>query len=147
LCGEESPELRKVIIEGSEMLVCDKCEKYGKVVAVPKVPKKTKLKKRKKERDIYEEMGVEELVPNWNEKIRESRAKKGISREELGARIGERTGIISRIENRELRPTDQMVKKLEEELDIKLLTKVKKAPVKKVERKGMTIGDILENEK
>ena len=145
LCGRDVAELKRAIIEGSEMMVCDDCTKYGKVIAgkAGKRSLEVSLKiKRKKEKDIYEEMD-KELVPDWAKKIREGRKKKGISREQLGARIGERTKIIAKLENEELHPTDEMVKNLEKELDITLLQEIGTATMKKKRMKELTIGDVI----
>ncbi len=50
----------------------------------------------------------------------------GLSREELGFNIGERTVTISKIENGDLRPSDEIVGKLEKKLGIILIEKVEK---------------------
>lgn len=147
LCGRDVAELKRAIIEGSEMMVCDGCTKYGKVIAgkAKKSPEVNLKIKRKEEKDIYEEMD-KELVPDWAKKIRGERKKKGISREQLGARIGERTKIIAKLENEELHPTDEMVKNLEKELDITLLQEIGTATMKKKRMKELTIGDVIKGE-
>ena len=89
-----------------------------------------------------------ELVSDWNELIKNTREKKGLSREELGFRIGERTVTISKIENGDLRPSDKMIEKLEKELGITLFEKVtdiSSIPGSSHSR-GYTIGDFIKKE-
>ncbi|UCF49800.1 MAG: TIGR00270 family protein, partial [Thermoplasmatales archaeon] len=89
-----------------------------------------------------------ELVSDWNELIKKAREKKGLSREELGFRIGERTVTISKIENGDLRPSDKTIGKLEKELEITLVEKVagiSNMPSSSHSR-GLTIGDLIKKE-
>ena len=100
-------------------------------------------------KDVYKDMD-KELVSGWNEIIRKARQKKGLSREELGFKIGERTVTIGKIENGDLRPSDTVVVKLEKELDIHLVEEVKS--VSKVSTgsrsgSGLTLGDFIKKEK
>ncbi len=87
-----------------------------------------------------------ELVSNWSDVIKEARKKKGLSRGELGFKIEERTVTISKIENGDLRPSDKMIAKLEKELGIFLLEKVKEVSTTHHSSKGMTLGDFIRNE-
>jgi len=88
-----------------------------------------------------------ELISNWSEVIKKARKKKGLSREDLGFKIGERTVTISKIENGNLRPPDKMIAKLEKELGISLLEEVKKVSTDHHVRTGMTLGDFIKTEK
>jgi putative transcription factor len=103
--------------------------------------------KRPKEKDVYVNMD-KELVSDWNIIIKKAREKKGLSREDLGFRIGERTVTISKIENGDLRPSDKMVKKLEKELDINLIEEVSSAKVSggTYSGQGLTLGDFIKKE-
>jgi putative transcription factor len=99
-------------------------------------------------KDVYRDMN-KELISDWNDKIKNARKKKGLSREELGFKIGERTVTISKIENGDLRPSDKMVKKLEKELGITLIEEVKtvsSVSTSTGSRKGLTLGDFIKKE-
>jgi putative transcription factor len=100
-----------------------------------------------KVKDVYEGMN-KELVSGWNELIKSARMKKGLSREELGFKIGERTVTISKIENGDLRPSDEVVKKLEKELGITLVEEVRNigAGSSGPRSQGLTLGDFLKTE-
>ena len=146
ICGKEA-KLRRALVEGVEMLVCQECSRYGIVLPekrafVPK-PKKKPIPYSK---DVFEEMD-KDLVPDWGKKIREARERKGLSREQLGAMVGEKTTTIAKIENEELRPTDETVKKLEKVLEIKLFQEVGEALIKSKGGRPLTIGDLFKNAK
>jgi putative transcription factor len=146
LCGKETSECRLAIIDGVRMMVCPKCLSYGKEVPRIAPPKGASLSIRKRiVEDIYEKMD-KELVPDWPQRIKNARIKKNLSREQLGFMIGERTVTVAKIENGDLRPSDETIKKLEKVLEITLLEEVKSISVKKASSSksaGLTLGDIL----
>lgn len=146
ICGKEA-KLKRAMVEGVEMMVCQECTKYGIILPGKRVVKPT-LKKRAPpySKDVFEEMKFE-IVPDWGRKIREARERKGMSREELGAKVGEKTSTIAKIENEDLRPPDKTVRKIEKVLEIELLQKIEKEVVKHKEVKPLTLGDLLKNEK
>jgi putative transcription factor len=88
-------------------------------------------------------------VTNWNHLIEQARKKKGLSREELGFKIGERTVTIAKLENGDLRPSDQTIAKLEKELGIHLMEEVKEVPtgLQKGTQAGFTLGDFIKTDK
>ena len=101
-----------------------------------------------KEKDVYTKM-EKELISEWNNKIKKAREKKGLSREELGFKIGERTVTISKIENGDLRPSDKMIEKIEKELGITLFENVEKVPryaTGSHSRGSLTLGDFIKKE-
>ncbi|MDH7506614.1 MAG: multiprotein bridging factor aMBF1 [Candidatus Thermoplasmatota archaeon] len=127
LCGKTC-DCKAATIDGVMMMLCPNCIKHGQVVQTTKAPapiEKPSLDRIKKPpvKDIYKDM-IKELVTGWNELIKKAREKKGLTREELGFKIGERTVTISKIENGDLRPPDKVIEKLEKELGIKLFEDV-----------------------
>jgi putative transcription factor len=104
--------------------------------------------KRPKVKDVYKDMD-KELVSGWNDLIKSARKKKGLTREQLGFKIGERTVTIAKIENGDLRPSDKVVAKLEKELNINLVEEV--SSVKSVttgshHSNRLTLGDLIKKE-
>ena len=75
--------------------------------------------------------------------------KKGLTREELGFKIGERTVTIAKLENGDLRPSDQTTAKLEKELGIQLMEEVKEIPTgpQKGTQTAFTLGDFIKTDK
>jgi putative transcription factor len=159
LCGRECKGGKEAIIDGAKIFVCPDCFKYaeGPVQQEPvrtTLPSQTQRlmvkKKQNVERDIYKDKGMQkELVTNWNHLIEEARKKKGLTREELGFKIGERTVTIAKLENGDLRPSDQTIAKLEKELGISLMEEIKTIPTAAQTRTqgGFTLGDFIKTEK
>jgi putative transcription factor len=148
LCGRESKGCKAAVVDGVRMMLCPDCFRHGEGavgVLKPSIERFILRKKKTRVKDIYEEM-KKELVPNWSEVIKKARKEKGLSREDLGFRIGERTVTISKIENGDLRPSDKMIVKLEKELGISLLEEVKPVSVSSSSSEGMTLGDFIKRE-
>jgi putative transcription factor len=152
LCGREC-DCKPATIDGVKMMLCPNCMKYGIGIKEEKpisVKQKIILGKISKPqvKDIYKDMD-KELVSNWNELIKNARKNKGLSREELGFKINERTVTIAKIENGDLRPSDDIVKKLEKELGINLVEKVDSGSsfsATTSSKKGLTLGDFFKKE-
>jgi putative transcription factor len=159
LCGRECKGGKEAIIDGAKMFVCPDCMKYAEGFveqepprpSSPPQPQRAPLKKTLNiERDIYKDKGMQkELVNDWNHLIEHARKKKGLTREELGFKIGERTVTIAKLENGDLRPSDQTITKLEKELSIKLLEEIKEVPAgtQKGSSAAFTLGDFIKTDK
>jgi putative transcription factor len=148
----EGSGCRPALVDGVRMMLCPGCMKHGKGVkdVAPVDVQKSILGriKRPRERDVYVEMDTK-LVSGWNDLIKSARKEKGLSREKLGFNIGERTITISKIENGDLRPSDEVVGKLEKELGITLVEKAKEVsniPSGSRSGSGLTLGDFLKTE-
>jgi len=152
LCGREITSPRYVIIDNVKMAVCQECAKYGKPVSPPPAERIRKVIVKKTRPRIDEEIFKsmkKVLVPDWAERIKEAREKKGLSREELGARIGEPTVAIAKMENRDLRPSDDTIRKLEKTLGITLFQELDEVHLAAKSRSasGLTLGDLIKIEK
>jgi putative transcription factor len=153
LCGREC-SCRPATIDSVKMMLCPNCIRHGKSVQIsnePTISQKPSAERIKKPvvKDVYREMD-KELVSDYNTIIKVARQKKGLSREELGFKIGERTVTISKIENGDLRPSDKIIEKLEKELNIKLIENVSKmSPSILSSSKSnnrLTLGDFIKKE-
>jgi len=150
LCGRERG-CRAGVIDGVKMMLCPECTKHGEGVKdVAKTPSSIgravfRRIKRSSPKDIYKGM-EKDLVSDWPNVIKEARKKKGLSREELGFKIEERTATISKVENGDLRPSDKIIAKLEKELGISLLEQVKEVSAVHHSSEGMTLGDFIKHE-
>jgi len=152
LCGREC-ECRPANVDGVKMMVCPGCMRYGVGLRGQRDTTGGANKdivsriKKPKVKDVYKDMN-KELISRYNTVIRNGREKKGLSREELGFKIGERTVTIAKIENGDLKPSDKTAQKLEKELDISLFEEVK--PIPKVQTgsqsRGLTLGDFIKKE-
>ena len=154
LCGREVKDCKLAIIDGAKIRVCPNCIKYAEGVPEehrpPPAPVQRFITQRPRQnqpRDIYKDIH-KDLVHDWNHTIEDARKKKGLTRQELGFRIGERTVTIAKIENGDLRPSDQVIAKLEKELGIKLLEeatteKPATAPTTPGTTTTFTLGDFI----
>jgi putative transcription factor len=161
LCGREAKGCKEAIIDGAKMYVCPDCIKYAEggvqleepvsrrsATSIPVSRPPTYRPRRAPQKDIYKSM-EKELVSNWNHLIESARKKKGLTREELGFKIGERTVTIAKLENGDLRPSDQIIAKLEKELGIALLEEIKETPTVQQTRSQTkyTLGDFIKPDK
>jgi len=152
LCGSEHSTCHPAVVDGVRMMLCPSCMRHGtgiKVVTEHPVSSQPILEriKRPKVKDVYKDMD-KELVSDWNDCIKKAREKKGLSREELGFKIGERTVTIAKIENGDLRPSDKVIEKLEKELDIKLVESITPVSTGSTgsHAGGLTLGDFVKTE-
>jgi putative transcription factor len=146
-CGKEMRSLTLVNIDGAEMYVCPDCRKYGKPV-VRKEEKKTAPKIVKPRRSVDKKdalsEGDTELDDDYPKKIQRAREGKGWSREDLGKKINEKVSIISKLEHGHIYPSDDLVRKLEKTLEIRLMVPVEKVAITHhSESSGMTLGDFI----
>ncbi len=156
MCGKDVPHLRKVLIEGTVLNVCNECAKFGTPVSEKEAMKyDTKStvqerlemrEKRMRERDVLESEMV--LDPEFADRVRNARMKLGISQEELAKKINEKHSVISKIEHGDLVPDENVRKKLEKALSIKLMVRSEPVAVQKksAQRRGLTLGDLIRME-
>lgn len=142
---------RKVVVEGTELDVCGRCSQYGKapqgwtpvsrkVAPVAATPKPS-IKKIKHHpfNDIDDE-----IVSDYSKIIREAREAKGWTLEELGLNIKEKAALIRKIERSEIKPEDNLRRKLERSLEIKLTERVSHDIMEHgTGFQGTTLGDIV----
>lgn len=158
LCGKEVPETRSTYIEGTQLKLCKDCQKFGDKVKPGAKESPTKVviasrleqrERRMRTRDVYKEEETWELVEDYNSRIREARSSRGWTIEQLSAKISEKASTVSKVEAGDLKPTDELVGKLEKELKVVLMEKV---PLIKPEHKAggqgaMTIEHFIKKEK
>jgi putative transcription factor len=84
-----------------------------------------------------------EIVEDYGIRIRQARMEKGLSQKELALQIKEREHLIKKIENGELTPEEDVRKKLEKALGIRLIDAPAEEAEKKVQsRLTPTLGDV-----
>jgi putative transcription factor len=158
MCGETIRGAAKLVrIEGAELQVCNKCEKFGTEVqqvrrtdivrpgAAPPRPGRSvtaAVPAERRKRDLFDYMEGE-IVEDYAVRIRKARMDKGLSLKDLAMQIKEREHLIKKIENSELIPEEDVRKKLEKILEIRLID----APVTEAEKKVQskltsTLGDL-----
>ena len=156
MCGKEVPYLKRVLIEGAVLNVCRDCAASGTPVSdkdAMKYDTKNTVnerleirEKRMQERDVLEQEEV--LDPDFADKVRNARMKIGMSQDDLAKKINEKHSVVAKIEHGDLVPDENVRKKLEKALGIKLMVKMERMHVQKKnnERRGLTLGDLIRME-
>jgi len=158
MCGETVRGIPKLVrVEGAELQVCSKCEKYGtevqqrrgdmkRPVAAPRSPGApapglaTQTAYRK--RDLFDYMEGE-IVEDYADRIKKARMEKGLSQKDLAMQMKEKEHLIKKIENGELIPEDDVRKKIEKVLGIRLVDAPSDDAEKKIQNKlAPTLGDV-----
>ena len=154
MCGKKVSSLKAILIEGSTLNVCGNCARFGKatkpeIAATPvEIAQRLELReKRLRTKNVFENI-ENELVDDYAKKIRDARTKMNLTPEELGKRINEKKTVITKIESKSMRPDENLIKKLETTLNIKLTEKTKTEKVETKRTGGeLTIGDLIKREK
>jgi putative transcription factor len=140
-----------ITIDNSELQVCQKCAPYGKPVdkrtpvsrKVSPVARTVTKPQNKPKRDFFDIL-KDELLDNYDQIIRDARAARGWSQEDLAENIKEKVSLIKKIERSEIVPEDSVRKKLEHTLNIKLTERVDVAGQEVSHlKKDTTLGDIV----
>jgi len=159
MCGVDVPRLRRIVIEGSTLEVCTRCEKFGQdyeevkdregIVGRDTIAERLERReKRLRGRDVLE--GAEkELALDYPKRIRNGRSKAGLNQEELAKKINEKKSVVAKLETGDMVPDNKLIKKLERALDISLMEAVGpiQAPKHREESRGMTLGDFIKIKK
>ncbi len=163
VCGATNVTTRSAIRARSSIDACIKCmEKMGLDTAdsTPSKPKsgpnptmssksrQTSASSRRKGHDIMHRTS-EELRRDFSSIIRQAREDKGWDQRELAKRMAERVNIIQHTEGGK-RPTDDVVKKFERILDIKLMVPreiEEESHVRRSTNRPMTMADLYEQAK
>ncbi|MGH9879210.1 MAG: multiprotein bridging factor aMBF1 [Nitrososphaerales archaeon] len=118
LCGRQSPDKLKVVVDGTVFNVCVACSKHGKPYFPPQVAAKKKKPARQASRITMSDQTM--LTPDFAGLIREARMKMGMTHEQLAMKMNEKVQILRKFETGTLKPDELLAKKLERFLGIKL---------------------------
>jgi len=121
---------------------------YVRSTPVSRPLRPSKPKKAVRSRSIEETVEAYTLVENYGFIVKEARERMGMTLKDLGAKVGEKASVISKVEQGKLKPDNALARRLEHVLRIRLLV-----PSSEVEDKGLktpvehggglTIGDVL----
>ena len=132
------------MIEGAVVDACDKCSNFGTKVNTGQESAYKAIKKTVK---ISELASVDlELVPEYGRIIATVREDKGLTRYDFAKRINEKESVIKRLEEENFEPDGNLVRKIEDFLDIRLREKYDGVVLHRRERKkvDLTVGDVVE---
>ena len=133
MCGNEVVSVSRVRIEGTVLSVCPACAKFGtpldpapsaapRSTARPGAPatRATGPGRRLEERDLYTEIGELELAPDWAHRVRVAREAIPWTPEDLAKKLNEKKSVVLKLESGGFHPPDQLVRKLERLLKVRL---------------------------
>ncbi|MFT4910577.1 MAG: putative transcription factor [Natronomonas sp.] len=139
MCGTETGSPKTVKIEGAELDVCDECADFGTEVQTEDTSStSTKYSTSSSSssssssgsqsssrgsgggsrRDMFDEM--DEVVQDYDDRIRTARESEGLTQEELADRLNEKASLIRKVERGDVLPSDEVQGELERELGINL---------------------------
>jgi putative transcription factor len=144
----------RAIIESAKLTVCSECSKHGKIIREEPTLKQKPQKKPfplipvKKKTTTATVDVTQEVVEGYDSKIRQAREKLGISHEELGKKLNEKSSVLRKIETGKMVPNNMLVTKLEHALKIKLLVPVAEEKIAqelpKSPNRELTLGDLMQ---
>jgi len=141
MCGAETASPETVKIEGAEIQVCDDCADFGTEVRTESSESaSTKYStgassasssgdsssassasssgNSGRRRDMFDEM--DEVAPDYDERIRNAREGADLTQEELADDLNEKVSLIRKLERGDVLPSDGVQQKLERRLSISL---------------------------
>ena len=119
LCGEETDSTVKAKIEGAVMRVCSSCAEMGEKIK-SKSKKNNSSKKKKSKRRKTSKTEEKVLANNYGKKIRDERENRELTMEELADQMNEKTSVIQKVEQEELKPDKKLAGKISKKLGINL---------------------------
>ena len=134
LCGARATT--KSEVEGVILWLCNKCSSSGKELRNIKL-----VSQKKKVMDIPELNYI--IKEDFAMVLKNERQKRGLSQEQIGKLLGEKSSVIKRIEEG-WEPSFDTVKKMERVFNIRLFEAVPETNIKVKDKKNLTIGDVIE---
>lgn len=156
LCGKETGASKPIFVEGTKLNVCPACTRFGdsfrggsSTAVSNKSVIEERLEKRKRRmsnKDVFSS-DSEELVLDYQERIRSARRRLDWDQDRLAVEIKEKKSIIAKVEAGDITPPEALVRKLEKALNITLKEKVLSgSEIKGQGGRGLTLGDFIKKE-
>jgi putative transcription factor len=122
VCGAEiKGEAQYVVIGDSKLRVCKACAHYGTVLVEDKNVRVGPVAQAKANSRLYEQMDHDlevEVEEDYGRTLKEAREKAGLKQAELAKRINEKQSLLRKIENEEVIPSDEVMRKIERVLNL-----------------------------
>jgi putative transcription factor len=154
LCGSEQDSLNKIKLEGTKLKACDSCQTMGETVdnnSGGNSRKRSQTSKKSKtssssSRNRKSRAEKKKLHPKYGRKIKNARESEGITIESLSKKMNEKESRIRKIENQELKPDQDIGKKLQKHLSIEIYENPDALPNtdQKTDQRKATIGDLTD---
>lgn len=147
MCGSEQPRLRPVSVEGTRLMLCDRCARFGEEIRPTGGRRTPPPRSPGGGRPPRVAQSVYDLAPDFPDRLRRAREAQGWKREELARKINEKLSVVEKLEKGRMRPPDTLVAKLERTLQVKLRERVEEGegPPHTASR-PLTLGDLIRRE-
>lgn len=147
MCGE-SGDLKKTKVEGATLDLCEDCQEVGEVVSQPTAQVSSSSTSSRSTPSRQRDDDVEELVEDFNRRVKQARENRGLSVSELAQKVKEKESVIRRVESAKLSPDRKLATKLESALGVTLYEELSTPTGGKADTDepsgGQTIGDVAE---
>jgi len=124
MCGAPVHKPVYYEVEGTVMILCNRCARYGKRVHRPVERKSVSSGKIRPKKTIRSEVIDWELADDYGQRIRRARERLGMSQEELSRLIGEPLSYVKKIEKQKVYPSEAVINRIERVLGIKLKSSI-----------------------
>lgn len=130
MCGREA-ELKTASVEGTTMQLCRNCQGHGII------------ERKKRQRTVTAQV-EERIIPEYAKRIKTARENKGLTQEKLAQKLAIKLSQLHKYESANHEPDLATAKKIEQALNIRLITKEEFEATTSTTKSGpMTIGDLL----
>ncbi len=120
ICGRETTNSTKIVLDGSHLAVCEDCSSYGKPEPTRPSFQRTQTAAVPRKRILEIE---DDIAPGFGKLIRHAREQRGWTIDELGKKVFEKASFLHRIEAESVKPYYKLTKKLESALGIKIISR------------------------
>jgi putative transcription factor len=127
ICGSSiAGESHRIEVDGAIMTVCGRCSRLGKparevtpVAPTPLSPSETALHVYRRPAAVVPD---DELVlrEDYAAVLRKAREASGLTQEQLGMKLNEKSSVVGKLESGKLKPSVALAKKLEHLMKIRL---------------------------
>jgi putative transcription factor len=142
ICGKKSSDIYIVNVEDVELRVCTKCAKGRKIVArvADRQTRQKQAVAREKKPDF------EQLVDNYGSIIHKARESMRLPIKVLAEMINEKETLLLRVEQQKTMPSEELRKKLEKALGVRLVENVQQESEQRGGRgnsESATLGEFI----
>jgi uncharacterized protein (TIGR00270 family) len=123
------------MVEGVAMNVCKNCSSYGTPIKRPRPVRRAAAQ---------QSDDMEFVDTHYGQIIKKKRESMGMRQKDLARFLNERESLIHQLESGHMKPSQQLIKKLKQKMDIDLLRQAKEEDIE-IERKDAkaTLGDFI----
>lgn len=123
LCGQDTSDPTKIKMEGTVLKVCDSCSDIGEEVQTKTSRSKSSSSTKAQGNPNIKRKATpadKTLASDYGVRVKKAREAKSLSHEELADKLNEKQSRISKIETQNLKPDENLGRKLQKVLDVEL---------------------------